>query len=73
MRMSRRFRPAFDCMSARIVPSAISLLPQVPHIAATTVTAMDSTGDPGTNPSSGGTGPAIFTPPAGGSGTGGVC
>ena len=71
MRTSRRFRPALDCMSARIMPSSISLI-QPPVIAAThSVAAMDSTGDPGNNPSGNGTNPIITA--GGGSGGGNNC
>jgi hypothetical protein len=72
MRTSRRFLPVFDCMSARIAPSSISLIPQVTHILPPAAGTMDSTGEPGTNPSSSGTGPIIMTPPTG-TGIGGVC
>jgi hypothetical protein len=73
MRTPRRFFPVFDCMSARIAPSAISLIPPVMHVAMSTAAVMDSTGEPGTNPSSGATGPIIMTPPTGGGGIGSVC
>jgi hypothetical protein len=66
MRTSRRFSPAFDCMSARIAPSSVSLISPVAHMVASAPTAMDSTGDPTTEPTSGGTGPIIATPPTGG-------
>jgi hypothetical protein len=57
-------------MSARIAPSSISLIG--PAIVAVThsVSALDSTGDPGTNPSGSGTNPIIFTPPGGTGGSG---
>jgi hypothetical protein len=73
MRTSRRFRPTFECMLARIAPSTISITPPVAHPTVHMVAAQDSTGNPATNPSSGGTGPVIFTPPAGKGGIGGVC
>jgi len=70
MRTSRRLVPAFDCMSARIMPSSISLVIS-PIIAATpSIAALDSTGNPGTNPSGSGSYPIIV---GGGSGGGGTC
>jgi hypothetical protein len=56
-------------MSARIMPSSISLITP-PIIASTpTIATMDSTGDPGTNPSGSGSYPIIVGSP-GGSGSG---
>ncbi len=72
MRTSRRFRPALDCMSARIAPSTISLLPAAGPMVAVGSPIMDSTGNPTTEPTSGGTNPVL--PASNGTGgTGGVC
>jgi hypothetical protein len=60
-------------MSARIVPSAISLIPQVAHVAAHASAAQDSTGDPGSIPSGEGSYPIIISLPKAGGGTGNVC
>ena len=71
MRTSRRFRPALDCMSARIAPSTISLLPAAGPMVAAVAPTMDSTGDPGSEPSGTGTGPVYLPPPT--TGDGGLC
>jgi hypothetical protein len=69
MRTSRRFSPVFDCMSARIAPSSISLITPVTHVLTSAVAAMDSTGEPTTDPSSSGGNPVIVGTP-GGNGSG---
>ncbi len=73
MRTCRRLYPMFECMSARIAPSTISLIPQVAHVNAPAPAALDSTGDPGSEPSGDGSYPIIMPPVTGGTGTGTVC
>jgi hypothetical protein len=72
MRTSRRFYPVLNCMPTRIAPSSVALVAPPIIATPTNAVAMDSTGDPGTNPSGNGTYPIIFTPP-GGSRGGGNC
>jgi hypothetical protein len=73
MRTSRRFQPAFDCMSSRIVPSTLSLVHAPGPLLASAAPTMDSSGDPSTEPGSS-TGDPIILPAGNNSGgTGGVC
>jgi hypothetical protein len=72
MRTSRRFAPAFDCMSARIAPSTISLINPTAHMVVPAASAMDSTGEPGNNPSNGGNNLIILDNGNGGN-NGGLC
>lgn len=77
MRSRHRFSPSLDCLQARIVPSAVAVIPGGSHgISGHThlVSAMDDTGSPGTDPSGDGSDPVILAPPPGTpSTTGSVC
>lgn len=66
MRTSRRYRPVFDGLQDRIVPSTITVAPVAGGLASSAVvTAMDETGGPGLDPSGDGSDQIIMTPPGG--------
>jgi hypothetical protein len=77
MRSPRRFRPALDCLHARIAPSAVAAVAPVPMAAGGSgpvMTAMDETGSPGSNLSGYGSYQYLMTPPGAGSpSTGNLC
>lgn len=74
MRSRRHFRPALDCLQARIAPSSLAPVATSNPGSTQVASAMDDTGSPGTDPSGYGSYPIILTPaPGRGVNTGTVC
>jgi hypothetical protein len=65
MRMSRHFRPAFECMPARIAPSTTTVIGPVPPPTTPPTVTLASIGDPTTTSSGEGSFPIILAQPPG--------
>lgn len=68
MRQPRRFRPAFDSLQFRVVPSALAPAPS-----GSVATTADITGSPGEEPSGDEIYPIIMTPVVGSTSTSTIC
>lgn len=74
MRSRRHFRPALDCLQARIAPSGLAPVATLNPGSTQVAYVTDDTGSPGTDPSGYGSYPMILTPaPGTGLNTGNVC